>query len=203
VAAEAKAQKAAKSPKTAAKEQMPINAASFGDITMGMAKLLARLEDFGPFREMPISVAEWSALLVLSNGEVDTMKGIGRELGLPKQRAAQLGELLKRSGYVSVVSDSGDIREDQLVLTESGKERLTVVDQSLTPTLLQGLEGKEKTLSSVRKSLKTLVKLMSTAEPKDDGRIIAKQAKAAKVKDKPSNKDKKNKSKAAADDSDE
>jgi DNA-binding MarR family transcriptional regulator len=193
------AEKSRKTPKGAAKEQLPINAATFGDVTMGMAKLLAKLEDFGPFREMPISVTEWSALLLLSRGEANTMKGLARELGLPKQRAAQLGELLKRSGYVSVVADSGDAREDQLALTASGKDRLVTVDQSLTPTLVRGLEGKEKTLSSARKSLKTLVKLMQVAEPKDEGRVSAKQAKAGKAKGKDKSKGK-GKAKPSADD---
>jgi DNA-binding MarR family transcriptional regulator len=130
---------------------------AFGDVVVGAIKLITSLEDFGPFGEIPIGVSEWSALRLIGNGRAGSMKGLGREMGFPKQRAAQLGEALKRAGYVTATKNTEDSREDELALTDSGRARLARVEADLGPILLRALAGREKTLSGTRKSMKMLL----------------------------------------------
>jgi DNA-binding MarR family transcriptional regulator len=151
-----------------AKANSPVTAAAFAEIASMMSRFLSRLSEFAPFRESNVGIADWSVLNALSKVESGSNKQLVRDLGITKQRVNQICDALKTAGYISVTAAEGDARKGVIVLTAAGRTELEAVNEKLTPLLMTGLAGKERTLTMARKSLKALMHFVNEDRAKDD-----------------------------------
>jgi DNA-binding MarR family transcriptional regulator len=151
-----------------AKASNPVTAAAFAEIASMMSRFLSRLSEFSPFRESNVGIAEWSVLNALSKVESGSNKQLVRDLGITKQRVNQICDALKTAGYISVTAAAGDARKGVIVLTAAGRAELEAVNEKLAPLLMNGLAGKERTLTMARKSLKALMHLVNEERGKDE-----------------------------------
>jgi DNA-binding MarR family transcriptional regulator len=150
------------------KDSNPVTAAAFAEIASMMSRFLSRLSEFAPFRESNVGIAEWSVLNALSKVESGSNKQLVRDLGITKQRVNQICDALKTAGYISVTAAAGDARKGVIVLTAAGRAELEAVNEKLTPLLMNGLAGKERTLTMARKSLKALMHFVNEERVKDE-----------------------------------
>lgn len=133
------------------------------DIITSMSRLLDRLANYSPLQDVGLGLTEWTALVALSRGD-GSNKSLARELGLSKQRVNQITDTLRAAGYLEITKAAGDGRKADIKLSEAGQAQLAKIDATLTPVLGKALEGKERAVANLSKSLKGLQK--AVAEPR-------------------------------------
>ena len=141
----------------------PVTSVALADIVIGMSRLLDRLANYSPIQDGGLGLTEWAALVALSRGG-GSNKVLARELGLTKQRVNQITDTLRAAGYLEITKAAGDGRKADIALSEAGQAHLAKIDATLTPILGKALEGKERAVANMIKSLKSLQK--AVVEPR-------------------------------------
>ncbi len=144
-----------------AKKAFPaVTSLALADIITSMSRLLDRLAHYSPLQEVGLGLTEWTALVALSRGG-GSNKSLARELGLTKQRVNQITDTLRAAGYLEITKAAGDGRKADISVTEAGRAQLAKIDANLTPVLGKALEGKERAVANLSKSLKGLQKAVT------------------------------------------
>lgn len=144
----------------------PVTSVALADIVIGMSRLLDRLAHYSPIQEGGLGLTEWAALVSLSRGG-GSNKTLARELGLTKQRVNQITDTLGAAGYLEITKSAGDGRKADIALSDAGAKQLATIDATLTPVLGKALEGHERAVSNMRKSLRVLQKAVNEPRAPD------------------------------------
>ena len=137
-----------------------VTSLALADIITSMSRLLDRLAHYSPLQDVGLGLTEWTALVALSRGG-GSNKSLARELGLTKQRVNQITDTLRAAGYLEITKAAGDGRKADITLSEAGRAQLAKIDATLTPVLGKALEGKERAVATLAKSLKGLQKAVT------------------------------------------
>lgn len=137
-----------------------VTSLALADIITSMSRLLDRLANYSPLQDVGLGLTEWTALVALSRGG-GSNKSLARELGLTKQRVNQITDTLRAAGYLEITKAAGDGRKADISVTEAGRAQLAKIDATLTPVLGKALEGKERAVANLSKSLKGLQKAVT------------------------------------------
>lgn len=156
-----------------------LNIGDFSALIAGMSRLLIGIASIPPFKEANLGLAEWVALSVLAEKDGVSNKQLARTLGVTGQRANQVGASLKEAGLISIVQSGEDSRKNEIKITETGKSRVDDVNAQLKPFLSTALKGRERTLASVSRQLKVLMRIVQPANP--DREKQKQEKKAGKV----------------------
>lgn len=159
-AAKAESAKAGPDAEKAKKAFPAVTSLALADIITSMSRLLDRLAQYSPLQDVGLGLTEWTALVALSRGG-GSNKSLARELGLTKQRVNQITDTLRAAGFLEITKAAGDGRKADISVTEAGRAQLAKIDATLTPVLGKALEGKERAVANLSKSLKGLQKAVT------------------------------------------
>lgn len=146
-----------------------ISIVAFADLITSMSRFLTRLSTSHPFKEADIGVPEWLGLVTVQAKAGLSNKQFAKQLGITGQRAAQIGDALKRAGLISVVQSAGDARTNEMTITKEGEARLRDLNGKLMPILAENLKGKERLILRTQKGVATLLRILRGAADADDG----------------------------------
>ncbi len=155
-----------------------VTSLALAEIVTGMSRLLDRLAQYSPIREIDLGLTEWTALVALSR-DGGSNRSLARELGVTKQRVNQITDTLRSAGYLEITKSVGDGRRADIALTEAGRAQLAKIDATLTPVLGKAFEGKERAVAALSKSLRGLQRAVSEPRPPERRAKLADKKAAA------------------------
>jgi DNA-binding MarR family transcriptional regulator len=122
-----------------------------------MNRFLALIASAKAFTEAEIGLADWLVLGTVSGQTGATPKHLVKSLGITPQRVNQIVERLKGKQFLS----QGGQTADTLILTGSGSTLVLQLNERILDLLRPGLNGRERFLFSVWRSLKPLMQVFS------------------------------------------
>jgi DNA-binding MarR family transcriptional regulator len=143
-----------------AKAQGPVTAEDFARLVAGMNRFLGQLASCAAFQEAAVGLGEWLVLNHLSKEPVEQRR-LNRDLGVTKQRVAQICESLKKSGYIAITPVTNDPRMNSVAITDAGKAEVTEVNARLMPVLANDNDNgkKQQALHSASRSFRILKRI--------------------------------------------
>lgn len=162
----------------AAKPPAEINVEDFARLIATMSRLLSGLGRIQPFSEAGVGLAEWVALIALAQKDGVNNKTLGRNLGVTGQRANQISTSLAQGGYITVNNSASDSRENEIKITNTGKAKIDSINSQLKPLLATTLEGRERSLASVSKQMRSIARILQIAQPEKAAKKKEKKAAA-------------------------
>ena len=159
-----------------AKAPAEINVDDFAVLIANMSRLLTGLARITPFSEANMGLAEWVALSMLAQKDGVSNKQLGRNLGVTSQRVNQICTSLAKAQLVTVGQSADDNRANEIKITPLGKTQIEGVNSKLKPLLETVLKGRERTLVSVSKQMRHVMRLLKAGT--EDGEL--KQARREK-----------------------
>lgn len=157
------------------KVQGPITPGQFAGLVTGMSRFLGQLSGCAPFEEADIGIGEWSLLNHLISAPVEQRK-LTRDLGVTKQRVAQICDSLKKSGNIEITPLMNDPRMNTVAITDIGKARAEAINAKLIPFLTKDDDDgrKQRALHSASRSVKVLKRIF--AKPVDEAQKAEKSS---------------------------
>jgi DNA-binding MarR family transcriptional regulator len=149
-----------------AEEKPPaeINIDDFAGIIANMSRLLTGLARIKPFSDANLGLAEWVTLSMLAQKDGVSNKHLGRNLGVTAQRVNQICASLAKAGLITVGQSADDSRANEIKITSLGKSQIEAVNSQLKPLLATVLKGRERTLVSIAKQMRHVMRLLKVGK---------------------------------------
>jgi len=165
------------------KSQLEVSVDDFAGLVAYMSRLLAGLVKIKPLEDANLSLAEWVTLSMLAQKDGANNKQLARNLGVSGQRVNQICASLKKAELISVAQQDNDGRANEIKITDSGRAQIAAVNSQLKPLLSEVLKGRGRTLVSITKLMRHLMRLLNVGSGQGgDTKKTRKIRKATKAK---------------------
>jgi DNA-binding MarR family transcriptional regulator len=140
----------------------PISADELAKVISTMNRFLSKFVALEAFAQAKLTVADWTVLMNLLELKEARYPYLASLTGIADQRTHRLVEALVGTGWIASTPSTDPARPNPVLsLTDSGKARLTALNEALKPLLLKAYESTPNYLVSLKHGLLPLMRIIT------------------------------------------